>query len=523
MRGHVCAVAALVAAVAGSPARAHDLRCTEEAAIAAGVQPFAGASFPRLLEDGLPWLRPATPGVLRIQKYPTVVGFDVTLWNVAPRDSIVRSFEDSLAALDAKRVVGVYGASPAPGTTLAPGEAARRVVLVSVDSYEDCLALGDVSPVEACVGPVESRFTVFHDSGSTECRARIVCEPQVDPWVGLTTVGEFEAFSDAADLHLGTDGIVYVTGGISGPWLPAGEDSDGFLVGWRATGTEEVAHRLGIAPDYYGLGRFALLGDGTVVAIASMRLAPPRLVKLRLSDGAEVWSVDVGDARDVAASALGAALYVAAVAPDGSVLTKLGSSGDVEWTRPAGIDVASAVAAHPGGGAYVGGFTGPARDPVVVRFDAEGNLLWTVVLAAGTDSFPIAGLAVGEGGDLYAALRTVVLDPVRTESWLVRLADDGTEVWRHVLEGRVGAIATGPGGVWAGGHTEMRDLWVRKLDGDGDLLWRTSFGTGFDMEWMSAMAVDAEGALYVAGGSEALLGAKPHAFVAKLGPEGVVR
>lgn len=523
-----CALVTLAGLFAASRASAHDIRCAQ----AVGFAYMEDAARPRLLPDGLPWLRAAAaPGVLRIEGYPTVVGFDVAIENVAARDSVVLSVEDSLDALDPSHLVGVYGARLEEGTRLAPGERVRRVVLARIGSYDECLALGGEPPVAACLDAVESRFRLFHESGSTECRARLVCEPQLDPWVGVRTFGDpNDASSEAYDVAVGGDGLVYVVGGIYGPWLPelpAGDDfTDGFLAGLDATGDTVAGYRLD-ATGATSLTRIALLADGTAVAIASVGIVGDRVVKLRLFDGAELWSVDLPGATDVAASGDGT-IYVASATADAGAVTKLGPDGGVSWTRPVDGVWTVAVAVHPAGGAYVAGLTTTAREPLVARFDEDGGLRWQRSFGAAygdSAAAAVAGIAVGPAGEIYAAHRGIVGPPgeSRYDAWLVRMNGDGAEAWRRALEAIPTAVATGPGGIWAAGTTEIREMFVEKLDGAGDLLWLTRFGNGFDMDGVTAIAPDAAGALYVVGWSEAYAGGRLHGFVAKIGAEGVVR
>jgi outer membrane protein assembly factor BamB len=529
MRGYVRAIAGLIALSVVAPARAHDFRCTKSVGF---VETYANGA-PRFDGNGLPLIRVTeSRSVLRVQGYPSLVGFDVALQNVASRDSVVLSAEDSLADLEGVDVVGVYGAEIASGTRVAPGATVHRATVVRIGSYDECLALGGAPPVAACVGALENRFTVFHDSGSTECRARLVCEPQEDAWVGVKAFGGIAWGGEGWDIAVAGDGEIRLAGEISlvGDPVeptPLGSTPGGFVATLDAAGNVVAARQFG-TPVYDRIARFAESGDDEVIAIV-VQEGEGGVVNLDLSTGAELWSTAIeGRPTDLALDSGDA--YVTSftrqpeppnLGVDGFV-TKVSADGAVAWTHPLGVPYALAVAALPAGGVYVLGMTEP-RDVVVARLDAAGNELWRQLLATQGSDTPVA-VAVTADGDAIVVFETDWAAPVPLQTSVVKLRADGTQEWIRTVEGYASALAIGPGGaMWLLGD-DGQALVVRKLDAAGNSLWSTQFSSGPDFDWGTAIAVDAGGNAYVTGGTEGWGGgALLHPFVAKIGPEGVLR
>ena len=158
---------------------------------------------------------------------------------------------------------------------------------------------------------------------------------------------------------------------------------------------------------------------------------------------------------------------------------KYASGGTHEWSRQfgsAGTDAATAVAVDASGNVYVTGLlsTGAANtdsaDVFVHKYDADGTQAWTQQF--GNSAHEAGGaIAVDANGNVYVAGQT-----------------DG------VLDG----AANG-----------MTDGFVRKYDASGTHEWTRQFGTPAT-ELTAALAVDANGNVYVAGQTDGDLGGEVH-------------
>ena len=107
---------------------------------------------------------------LTISDYPATVHVRVKLINVHPKDVSVAEQVESVA-------LEKGGACFDTPVSLDVGESESEYTQLHIDSYEDCLKLArcDGSANASWVAPVH----VFFDTGSAECCAELVCEPNV--------------------------------------------------------------------------------------------------------------------------------------------------------------------------------------------------------------------------------------------------------------------------------------------------------------------------------------------------------
>jgi hypothetical protein len=212
-------------------------------------------------------------------------------------------------------------------------------------------------------------------------------------------------------------------------------------------------------------------------------------------------------------------------------IVKYDRDGKTIWTRQFGSapgvwndDVPTSIAIDPLGGVYVGGYTsgsfdgapnrGP-RDLFLVKFDADGNRLWSRQYGtAGLFTFALSLAADPDGGVYFAGY----LDPRVTyntgTALLVRYGSDGTLRWARTLDAGGDVVAWGVAadqrGVYLVGHTNRsgRDQLIEPLQGgydaflaqftrDGDPLAVRLLGTPAS-EFGSAVAIGVNGDAYVA-------------------------
>lgn len=207
---------------------------------------------------------------------------------------------------------------------------------------------------------------------------------------------------------------------------------------------------------------------------------------------------------------------------------KYNAAGAVVWTRQFGtaaLDEASCVAVDASG-VYVAGRTdgalaGPTagfNDAFVRKYDESGTALWTrqfgtpildqalaisvhvgAVYVAGITDGALSGSSSG-GRDAFARAYDV----------------DGLEIWSRQF-GTLGfdqafGVSADAGGVLVAGQTTgafpgetntgSADAFVRRFDAGGTAIWTRQFGTiGPATDTAQAVAADAHGSLYVAGGT----------------------
>ncbi len=184
-------------------------------------------------------------------------------------------------------------------------------------------------------------------------------------------------------------------------------------------------------------------------------------------------------------------------------VAKLNNSGERQWLKQlhsvalpsAGYDFLRGLAVDPSGNVVVSGYTdgslfatfqGGASELFIAKFDAGGDLAW--------------GYQAGTG--LIADAAAVALD----------------------ASGNVFATGYAQGGLDGNADTGNQDAFVTKLSPAGIRQWTTQFGTS-GTEFMSAIALDANGDILVAGRTDSSIGGQLNAgrfdaLVAKIGPSG---
>lgn len=241
-----------------------------------------------------------------------------------------------------------------------------------------------------------------------------------------------------------------------------------------------------------------------------------------------IYAIDVSDGDMYGVGEVGSDLVVDGCHED-AIVRKYRGSGQLVWSRQfgsilpsgnGGCDIAEGVAAQ-GDAVYVGGFIEATIsedtqvfDAYVRKYDENGQEQWTRQFGTG-DFARVAGMAA-DSGAVYAAGQVCGALPGQTASgscdaYLRAYDHDGNELWTRqfgaagpamanevdvrnnavVVVGRVAGALPGQQAVGA------RDVFVRKYDTNGKLVWTRQFGsTGNDI----AFGVDIAGnAIYVAG------------------------
>ena len=299
------------------------------------------------------------------------------------------------------------------------------------------------------------------------------------------------------------------------PSLSAVIGATGFAPVIRKTdlnGAELWARRLG-ASSYY-LRPFAIAAwAGGVYIAGSFDTAPPGLRGNEVCDvfvtrydgnGNEQWTRRFGSplhdgAFGVAANETGVYIVGEAGGPlapgfDAGVFVRKYSHIGVElWTRQEPGYGAGGVAVDATG-VYMVGFSN--FQPVLLKYDTDGNQLWATALATGTSTFE-SSIAI-DGTSAYLA----------RGGFLIKYAVNGAELWTRRYADVGAAVAVDGTGIYVSGATigaalpgqcsaGQGDAVVRKYDASGDLVWTRQFGTPAS-DYATAVRLDQIG-VYVAG------------------------
>ncbi|MCC6390308.1 MAG: hypothetical protein IT167_06880 [Bryobacterales bacterium] len=254
------------------------------------------------------------------------------------------------------------------------------------------------------------------------------------------------------------------------------------------------------------------------------------------SNGNVQWTRQFGTASDEAAWAVAAGNNVYVIGETHGAfpgqtnsgladlfLRKYDSAGNLLWTRQygtAGDDYAGSLILD-GSSIYIAGYTtgsleGPNAgnvDAVLVKFDRNGNLIWARQFGtSGTDygyTVAVDGTGVYVAGETFGALTGQIAG--QGDAFLRKYDGNGNLLWTRQFGSAsrdlVSGAATDSGGVYVSGFTEgalpgevsagSTDAFVRKYDAGGNVLWTRQFGTAGG-DFGGPVAADAAG-VYIAG------------------------
>src|SRR6266568_264971 len=150
--------------------------------------------------------------------------------------------------------------------------------------------------------------------------------------------------------------------------------------------------------------------------------------------------------------------------------------------------------------------------PGVAIGSPSGPTLLSQTTWGGANSDGANGVAVAADGSAYVVGTTDSFTAAANSLFVVKFAADGTLVWQKVWgDGGEGmAVAVGPdGGIYAAGSVPRPaaignfDLLILKLAPDGSLVWSRTYSAGFIVDPRGGMTVAPEGSIYIAGAIQA--------------------
>jgi hypothetical protein len=172
--------------------------------------------------------------------------------------------------------------------------------------------------------------------------------------------------------------------------------------------------------------------------------------------------------------------------------------GPVTWERQfdnnGRADLGADVMETPEGDLVVVGVTGPTRclagcntDGWIIKINASGDLLWR--RQVGGNGFDLVTSVILKG-DHYWVTGSKDVFPNAHQAWLLEIAPDGSVVWEKTFGGSQDewageTIATPDGNFLMTGRTVSfgvqdgkGDVWLLKLDPNGEIIWSKTYDLG---------------------------------------------
>jgi hypothetical protein len=198
-------------------------------------------------------------------------------------------------------------------------------------------------------------------------------------------------------------------------------------------------------------------------------------------------------------------------------ITRYDASGNQLWFRRLeGFSLPHSVASDEIGGMYVASYGRGNNSTInarLGRFDAQGNEIWIRQFGTDADDYSYSAVPDGAGGAFVAGftVRNRGQTNAQTNAWLAHYDRDGNESWIRRFgtvdtdaymaapDGDGGALIAGRTGESLGGpHTGRLDVWLARVDIDGNPLWVRQFGTS-DSDSARAVTADGFGGAFVTG------------------------
>ena len=143
----------------------------------------------------------------------------------------------------------------------------------------------------------------------------------------------------------------------------------------------------------------------------------------------------------------------------------------------------------------------------VLKLDRNGNIMWQKIYYGG-ESADELGLSIQQTTDEgYIMAGSTFASSPPFDVWIIKLDNVGNIVWQKNFE-RTGSITilqsiqqTSDGGYIIAGYTEISEdaeVWILKLDSNGDLMWQKTYGCS-DREAARSVQQTSDGGYIVAG------------------------
>jgi hypothetical protein len=226
---------------------------------------------------------------------------------------------------------------------------------------------------------------------------------------------------------------------------------------------------------------------------------------------------------------------------DGEVYTgdvyvvKLDAKGNLQWTKTIGgpgYEIGFSLIQTADGGYAIAGatqsFGAGGVDVYVVKLDANGNLQWTKTIGGGAWDVGNSLIQTADGGYAIAG-ETYSFGAGERDVYVVKLDANGNLQWTKTIGGPDSEegnslIQTSDGGYVIAGSTKSfgageADVYVVKLDANGNLQWTKTIG-GPDSEEGNSLTQTSDGGYAITGDTKSFGAGGEDVYVVKLDAQG---
>ena len=202
------------------------------------------------------------------------------------------------------------------------------------------------------------------------------------------------------------------------------------------------------------------------------------------------------------------------------LVVKTDADGNIIWQKILGgfqKDEVRAVIKAADGGYILAGesdntdASGGPKDAMLIKIDGSGNVIWNKLYGTNEGEYAQSVAQTVDGGYVFTGLKT--RDATVFDIFFVKTDADGNQVWEKTYRGGIegsSVAATNDGGYILAGYTINEgiggeDIYIVKTNSDGDTLWTRTYG-GINGE-RAAEVIQAEDLGYLIVGRTASYGA----------------
>ena len=221
---------------------------------------------------------------------------------------------------------------------------------------------------------------------------------------------------------------------------------------------------------------------------------------------------------------------------------KLNASGNIQWQKTYGsdwaleFDVANSIQQTSDVGYIVAGYTQSiypfsGYNIWVLKLDQNGNVTWQKTYGGYAHDVANSIQQTSDGGYIVAG-KTNSFGAGSSDVWVLKLDKDGNIQWQktyggHSIDEATSIQQTSDGGYIVAGYTWSfgaggGGVWVLKLDKDGNIQWQKTYG-GTDEDVASSIQQTSDGGYIVAGKTNSFGAGSSDVWVLKLDKDGNIQ